>query len=163
MKIFNLKTSVFLGTCHCEAVLICLQLLARKRAEMAQPPNNEGLPDKTITDLSNRSISVMPVSKHCCPACNSLVEYYTSTIGKVLYPGGHKNWSACSLPSWILLEAAEHMLKEAKKALGIRLEHLLQKRPPAPPSSSGAKSPDADLSMFTEEASQLAWDNIYSP
>ncbi|KAJ5008837.1 hypothetical protein K4K57_009811 [Colletotrichum sp. SAR 10_99] len=135
MKIFNLKTSVFLGTCHCEAVLICLQLLARKRAEMAQPPNNEGLPDKTITDLFNRSIS----------------------------PGGHKNWSACPLPSWILSEAAEHMLKEAKKALGIRLEHLLQKRPPAPPSSSGAKSPDADLSMFTEEASQLAWDDIYSP
>ncbi|KAI8276761.1 hypothetical protein K4K60_007472 [Colletotrichum sp. SAR11_57] len=156
---FKFDEAVFNGTCHCETILICLQILARHRTEISQTAD---IPDKSITDLFLKTISVMPVSKHCCPACSSAVEYYEANIGNVMYPGGHKNWSACALPSWILKHVAEHMLEKAQKTLGIRLENLLLKRTSPSPSSSGVKSPDVELSMYTEEASLLAVTDTYS-
>ncbi|KAH9238979.1 hypothetical protein K456DRAFT_1936461 [Colletotrichum gloeosporioides 23] len=156
---FKFDEAVFNGTCHCETILICLQILARHRTEISQTAD---IPDKSITDLFLKTISVMPVSKHCCPACSSAVEYYEANIGNVMYPGGHKNWSACALPSWILKHVAEHMLEKAQKTLGIRLENLLLKRTSPSPSSSGVKSPDVELSMYTEEASLLAFTDTYS-
>ncbi|KAJ0375372.1 hypothetical protein COL26b_006428 [Colletotrichum chrysophilum] len=156
---FKFDEAVFNGTCHCETILICLQILARHRTEISP---NADIPDKSITDLFLKTISVMPVSKHCCPACSSAVEYYEANIGNVMYLGGHKNWSACALPSWILKHVAEHMLEKAQKTLGIRLENLLLKRTSPSPSSSGVKSPDVELSMYTEEASLLAFTDTYS-
>ncbi|KAF9874045.1 hypothetical protein CkaCkLH20_08417 [Colletotrichum karsti] len=149
----DFRSSYFGGTCHCEVSLLCIQLLNRQMANLRKSSPQEGIeiPEKDIIDLFLKTITVLPVSKHCCPACDSLVAFYANLIGKqIQYPGSHKNWSACSPPPWILKDAGSHMMKIATEALRERLSWILEqinRKPtdPSPtPSSSEVKSPEGE-------------------
>ncbi|KAI4957212.1 hypothetical protein J4E86_005685 [Alternaria arbusti] len=154
----TLETKNFSGTYHCEAMLICLYLLCRKRDYFVDKDANADLPEnlhhylrlppKSITDTMRKAMDVLPVSKRCCPACHALVRYLvTYHKCNLMYAGNHGVWFATALPPWIPKPAGLHILAEARKALSYRFQYILN-RETAPPGSDDSWKTDETSHHF---------------
>ncbi|KAK1764162.1 hypothetical protein QBC33DRAFT_209581 [Phialemonium atrogriseum] len=124
----KLDFTSFAGTYHCETVMFSLQLLARDRVNMTTTSAAERgvlLPDKEVVNEFVKDITILPVTKRCCPACHILLNYVSDlTLKAIRYPGSHPHWSSCSLPPWITKDAGEHMLRQASDVLQHRLMRI---------------------------------------
>lgn len=90
--------------------------------------------EKTMLALVKNPLSILNVSKRCCPPCENMVKLMIKKglfePGKqvnVAYPGHHTKWSATALPPFLPKEYVDQCIKYARnEALKKLLE--LQKR-----------------------------------
>ncbi|KAL5439968.1 hypothetical protein PMIN05_005089 [Paraphaeosphaeria minitans] len=136
----------FPGTTHCETILMSLYLIAAERKNLLD--NSEStkkierlrLPSQFITDQFAGKMTVLPVSKRCCPACNALFTFCIKGMGKdVSYPGSHATWSAVALPPWIPRKAGLAVLEAVKSEVLLRTTRICERMEAkiSSPSSTG--------------------------
>ena len=155
----DFQSESFSGTYHCETALMSLELLARHRKlhagadESINPTANRvALPHRRITDKLT-SISMLPVSKLCCPACSCLLEYLRLQSRTILHPGGHANWSACALPPWLPKDAGQHVLDKASSVLRDRIWDIMVEEAKYFEQETGYPSPPHYESVTVEQDS----------
>jgi hypothetical protein len=136
----------FIGTYHCETILMSLYLLGRKREEIVnESPNMNAvhlrLPSKATTDALLGAMEVLPVSKRYCPACQALVVYFKKHHkAHLISPGNHSVWTAAALPPWIPREPGLEVIEFARKALQERFKIILEQQ-------KGSSSTDTHAQM----------------
>ena len=113
---------VFRGTWYYETILMNLHLLYKQRdnrvadtdlSEEEKKKHPLLLPSRSIIDQFLTHFDVLPVSKRCCPVCNSLVTVLSEQIS---YTDNHGHWTACVSSNWLSRSSA---LRRSDRAIEV--------------------------------------------